>query len=249
MAFTTVFKRYETTYLISREQTARLTAEMAPYMTEDRYGKSVIRNIYFDTDGYRLIRRSIERPVYKEKLRIRSYSQVGRGGTVFVELKKKYKHVVYKRRVSMPESAAMAWVCGEAECPKEGQIPGEIAYLIKYYGRLRPTVFLSYEREAYVQRDGDLRITFDQKVLARLEDLSLCSPVYGEELLDDGVVLAEIKCSGGYPLWLTDFLSREKIYKTSFSKYGRAYQSMIYPKLYNRIGEKNDDRKYFQGNI
>ena len=109
MAVQTVFKRFELKYLLNAEQKERVLQAMEPYMTLDGYGRTTIRNIYFDTDNYRLVRHSIEKPVYKEKLRIRSYRQAEEDSTVFVELKKKYRKVVYKRRVSLPEKEAMEW--------------------------------------------------------------------------------------------------------------------------------------------
>lgn len=181
MSYTTVFKRYEMKYMMTEEQVKRLLSLVEPYMTCDRYGKSTVRNIYFDTDSYRLIRRSIEKPTYKEKLRIRSYSQATADSTVFVEIKKKYKHVVYKRRISLAHSDAVAWLEMGQKCVKDTQISREIDYFIGYYGDLRPTVFLSYEREAYVCKDGgDFRITLDRNVLARTDDLSLSSSADGE---------------------------------------------------------------------
>ena len=110
----------------------------------------------------------------------------------------------------------------------------EIDYFIDYYGDLNPTVFLSYEREAYYCHDGnDFRVTFDENILCRQDDLSLDSEVYGTEILPEGKVLMEIKCSGGIPLWMTRVLSAEKIYKTSFSKYGTAYQTLIFPQTHS----------------
>ena len=230
MAFQTVFKRYELKYMLTLEQREKILAAMAPYMKLDKYGKTVIRNLYFDTDTYLLIRRSIDKPVYKEKLRIRSYSKANADSTVFVELKKKYKHVVYKRRISLPNNEAMEWLSGEKHTDKHTQISNEIDYFMEHYGALHPTVFLSYEREAYYANDGtDFRITFDDNILCRQEDLSLESEVYGTPILPEGRVLMEIKCSGGIPLWMTEVLSREKIYKTSFSKYGTAYKTLIFP--------------------
>lgn len=108
MAYQSVFKRYEIKYMLTAQQKQRILDAMEPYMAPDKYGRTTIRNIYFDTDNYRLIRRSIEKPACKEKLRIRSYRQAEPGSPVFVELKKKYQSVVYKRRLSLPEEAAMA---------------------------------------------------------------------------------------------------------------------------------------------
>ena len=232
MAFQTVFKRYELKYLLTKEQKEKVLQAMEPYMAPDQYGRTTIRNIYFDTDNYRLVRHSIEKPAYKEKLRIRSYSRAEPDSTVFVELKKKYQKVVYKRRISLREEEAMEWVLGEQQCPQDTQISEEVDYFLKYYKYLHPVAFVSYEREAYYSKDqSDFRVTFDDTILCRQEELSLESEAYGTPLLPEGMVLMEIKCSGGVPMWMTRVLSKEHVYKTSFSKYGTAYQTMIYPKL------------------
>lgn len=231
MAYQAVFKRYELKYMITLEQKQRLLEVMAPYMALDKYGRAVIRNIYFDTPSYQLIRRSIEKPLYKEKLRIRSYREATASSPVFVELKKKYDGVVYKRRLSLEEKRAMDWIAGLTP-PPEGQIGAEIEYFRSFYPGLHPSVFLSYEREAYYCREGgDFRVTLDDTILCRREALSLEEPVWGTSILPDGYVLMEIKTGGGVPLWMSHFLTQEKIYKTSYSKYGTAYQAMILPQL------------------
>lgn len=232
MAFQTVFKRYELKYLITKEQKDKILYAIKPYMALDKYGRTIIRNLYYDTDDYLLIRRSIEKPSYKEKLRVRSYCNAESENTVFVELKKKYKHVVYKRRISLAENEAMSWLSNDNHCNKATQISNEIDYFLQYYKTLHPTVFLSYEREAYFTKEkSDFRLTFDDNILFRTEDLSLKSEVYGTPILEDGLVLMEIKCSGGIPLWMTRILSENHIYKTSFSKYGTVYREHIYPKI------------------
>ncbi len=229
MSFQAVFKRYELKYMITAEQKETIQAAMEAYMEMDQYGRTTIRNLYYDTDTYLLARRSIEKPVYKEKLRVRSYSQAACDSAVFVELKKKFESVVYKRRISMPYTEAMAWLTGEGHRDGQTQIGKEIDYFIDYYGTLHPVVFLSYEREAwYTKRKSDFRVTFDENVLVRQENLSLESQVYGTPILPEGMVLMEMKCTGGIPLWMTRVLSREKIYKTSFSKYGTAYKNLIF---------------------
>ena len=232
MAYQAVFKRYELKYLLTQTQKEAILQVMAPYMALDQYGRTTIRNIYFDTENYRLIRRSIEKPVYKEKLRIRSYRKTEKKDKVFVELKKKYDGVVYKRRISLPQQAAMDWICNGIDVP-DSQIGREVEYFRNFYRGLRPAVYLSYEREAYYCNDGtDFRVTFDDTILCRQEDLSLESEVYGTQILPEGMTLMEIKCSGGIPLWMTQMLSKEKIYKTSFSKYGTAYKMLIFPKTH-----------------
>lgn len=245
MAFQTVFKRYELKYMLTSEQKQAILEAMAPYMALDKYGRTTIRNIYFDTENYRLIRRSIEKPAYKEKLRIRSYAQASADSTVFVELKKKYDDVVYKRRLALCERDAMAWVIGEKNCSVDSQISREIDYFIGFYGKLIPSVFLTYEREAYFEKSGgDFRVTFDDTILARQTEVDLCAPVYGTSILPEGMVLMELKCSGGMPLWMARALSKECIRKASFSKYGTAYEKLIFPEIHSPESVKNKEMIY-----
>ena len=232
MAYQAVFQRHELKYILTKEQKESILQAIQPYMSLDQYGRTTIQNIYFDTENYRLIRRSIEKPDYKEKIRIRSYANHNTDNLVFVELKKKYQKVVYKRRLSMSEETAMRWLTGESSCEIDSQIAREIDYFIHYYERLYPTLFLSYEREAYYCKEGtDFRITFDENVRCRQEFMTFQKPANGVPILENNKTLMELKCSGGMPLWMAEILSREKIYKTSFSKYGTAYRNLIYPQL------------------
>lgn len=228
MAYQATFKRYEIKYLLTQQQKQAVLQAMQPYMKLDQYGRTTIRNIYYDTDTYRLIRRSLEKPAYKEKLRIRSYQAVAPEDPVFVELKKKYKSVVYKRRLTLPDTQAKDSFENGSPLPVHSQIAEEIEYFRSYYESLRPTVFLSYEREAfYSLDDSDFRVTFDENILYRTCDLSLGSEIYGTPLLDKGETLMEIKTAGGLPLWMSHELNRLKVYHTSFSKYGSAYQDLM----------------------
>ena len=233
MSHQTVFKRYELKYLITGEQKSRLLDDISRYMRLDKYGHTTVRNIYFDTNSYQLIRRSIEKPTYKEKIRIRSYETAGVDSTVFVELKKKYDGVVYKRRIPLSYGEALAWLEKRIPRPADTQIAREVDYFINFYDGLFPTVFLSYEREAFYDIDGgDFRVTFDDNILCREEDVSLASPPYGTPILQPGMFLMELKCSGGIPLWMAHALSREHIYKTPFSKYGTAYERLVLPRTF-----------------
>lgn len=224
MAHQTIFKRYELKYMLTKAQAERIKRGMEAYMQGDAYGRSTICNIYYDTPSFLLVRRSIEKPVYKEKLRLRSYGVATPDSTTFVELKKKYEDVVYKRRVALPEHEAMAYLSGQSH-PADTQIVREIDYARRLYRPLQPAVFLSYEREAfYAKDDPNFRVTFDERILWRDTDLSLCAGVGGTPILREGQALMEIKTGTAIPLWMVQLLSDQHIYKTSFSKYGTAYQ-------------------------
>ena len=126
----------------------------------------------------------------------------------------------------------MRWLTGAGECEQDSQIAKEIDYFLQYYGTLRPALFLSYEREAYYCKEGgDFRITFDENVLCRQEEMTFQSDAGGVFVLEEDKVLMEIKCSGGMPMWMAEILSKEKLYKRSFSKYGTAYQNIIFPQM------------------
>ena len=141
MAYQMTFKRYELKYLMDSQQKANILQSMKEYMKLDKYGRTTIRNVYFDTDTYRLIRRSLEVPAYKEKLRVRSYCPANEDTPVFVELKKKYQNVVYKRRLVCPEAEVIKYFGSGKPLPDHSQIGNEIRYFWKYYETLHPTVF------------------------------------------------------------------------------------------------------------
>lgn len=227
MAYQATFQRFEIKYLLNRQDKIKILQAMEPHMRLDTYGRTTIRNIYFDTDNYRLIRRSLEKPAYKEKLRLRSYQAAGPQDPVFVELKKKYQSVVYKRRMTLPLEQAVESFAQGTPLPALSQIGEEIDYFRRFYQTLRPAVFLSYEREAFFPLEGgDFRVTFDENILYRRQDLSLGSGVYGIPLLEEGQTLMEIKTSDAIPLWMSRILNQRHLYKTSFSKYGAAYCHM-----------------------
>lgn len=221
----TVFKRKEIKYLITTEQYDSFLRDVMPFIKKDKYFDTAVSSIYFDTNTDVLIRRSIEKPsVYKEKLRLRFYGEPTDCTIAFAEIKKKYKGIVYKRRVVLDREEAETFLLNGC-LPKDGsQIVNEIDYMMRYYGGLMPKMAIYYKRKAYVGKENEnLRITFDSDVLWRRDLLDLKHTIYGERLLNDGAVILEIKCVGAMPLWLTSVLHKHKIYPTGYSKYGRAY--------------------------
>ena len=221
------FERKEVKFLVNAEQRKALTRNFPLRMAPDEYGKSTICNIYYDTPDFRLVRRSMEKPVYKEKLRLRSYGPATPEGPAYLELKKKYKGIVYKRRVGFTYTEAIDYMNG-GPLPKDSQIGREIDWCRQYYGGLVPAAYICYDREAFFCReDPDLRITFDRNIRYRTTDISLLSAPSGKQLLAEGDSLMEIKAAESIPLWIVELLSRYQVRQVSFSKYGSAYVDIL----------------------
>ncbi len=223
-SYKAVFRRVEMKYILDPDQLSAVTDAMSGHMQLDSYGLTEIRNVYFDTPTFMLARRSNEHPLYKEKLRVRSYGEPGPDSEVFVELKKKYDGVVYKRRLTLSLDAAEGWLLHGTDPGFDSQIRDEIDYMMSYYGDLRPAMFLSYRREAYFPIDGgDLRLTLDRSIRADVEDRRLSGDHEGFPVLDDGLTLMELKIPTAIPLWMVEAMEGAGIRKCSFSKYGSAY--------------------------
>lgn len=224
MAFTYIFQRVEKKYMLTKEQYEYLIEAISPYMEIDKYGETDIRNIYFDNSCDELIETSLKKPAYKEKLRLRSYGVPDSDSTVFFEIKKKYRGIVYKRRISMTLDEAYTYIqTGELPSHLQGNIPAEIDYMMRRY-RLSPKAFISYHRVAWAGKDNpDLRITFDRDITSRYGDTRLESEAEGHRVLDKDTYLMEIKIPGAMPLWLAHVLSEKNIFPHSFSKFGTAH--------------------------
>jgi SPX domain protein involved in polyphosphate accumulation len=214
-----IFRRYEQKYIITPEVAEKVRLEAEKHMTEDEFGETDIMNIYYDTPDNRLIRNSIEKPtVYKEKLRLRCYGVPSDDSKAFIELKKKYESVVYKRRLSMPYKEAV-YALETGDLP-DTQIGKEIAYFLQFYKTLAPSTVITYRRRAYIQ--DDFRLTFDSNILYRTEDLDLRSGIKGQPVTD--MVILELKSPTAIPFWCLKVLSEHNIRKSPFSKYGTAYK-------------------------
>lgn len=221
-----VFERHEKKYRLTTEQYLLLLEKLSEYTKGDRYGRHTICSLYFDTDDYLLIRRSIEKPKYKEKFRLRSYGMPTPNSTVFLELKKKLDGVTYKRRIPLTLAEAERYLKDGQAPEKTGQILEEIDWFIKRY-KTSPKVLLFYERIAlYGIEDESLRITFDSDIRFRTKDLDFIHDDSGIPLLNDGERIMEIKIAGAFPIWLSRLLAELNIYPTSFSKYGIAYRML-----------------------
>lgn len=224
-----IFCRYEKKYMTDAASAEAFFAQIAPYIRPDLFGETRICNCYYDTPDHLLIRRSLDKPRYKEKLRLRCYGVPTDESTAFVELKKKYEGVVYKRRIPLPYREATAFLSGEGRDAPDAQIAREIRWMFRLYDGLSPALALHYQRSAYyASDDADLRITMDSDIRFRTYDLDLRAGEAGELLLSPDTRLLELKIAGAMPLWLTSALNDCRIYPTSFSKYGEAYLQLLH---------------------
>lgn len=219
-----VFNRYEKKYLLPEPVYRILRERLQEHMAEDRYGLSTICNIYYDTQDDLLIRRSIEHPRYKEKLRLRSYGIPEMDSMVFLEIKKKYRHIVNKRRIELPLSEAYAYLDHGIRPDNECQILREIDFFLQRY-QLEPRLYLAYDRVAlYGKEDSGFRLTFDSRIRSRRDNIWLECGDHGTLLLPNRWYLMECKIQSAAPKWFSDLLSELRIYPTSFSKYGIIYK-------------------------
>lgn len=233
-----IFKRYEKKYLLNNIQYKNFKKDLNNYMNEDDYNLHTICNLYFDTDNYELIRRSIEKPIYKEKLRVRSYGIPKENDTVFFELKKKYLKEVFKRRISMPHKDFINYIENKIKPNASQQILSEIEYFIKLYNPY-PRVFIAYDRLALYGKDNSkVRVTFDSNIRFRTNNLSLSYGDNGTQLLKKGEKIMEIKVEGAMPLWLVNLLNKHNILPTSYSKYGKCYENYLIKNTNNNIRKK-----------
>ena len=222
-----VMKRYEMKYLLDPDQTEYFKKSVEPYMKIDKFGLTSIASLYYDTPNFRLIRTSVEKPLFKEKIRLRSYGIATDSSPVFLELKRKAYGIVYKRRVQSTIPLVKKFFDGEGDICAGGQINREITTFRDYYETLVPACLIVYDRVAYFQPDGDLRLTIDHSPRYRSEDLTLKKNMEGNLLLPEGWTILEVKVQQAVPLWLSSILDKGRIYKGSFSKYGEAYRQQL----------------------
>lgn len=230
-----VFNRYENKYLMDTKAFYNIYNDLMAYMEPDENNRDdkfyTISNLYYDSEHHSLIRTSLAKPKYREKLRIRSYGVPGSEDKVYLELKKKVFGLVNKRRTALQLNEAYEFVrTGQAPAYRKGmnrQVMQEIEYFLSRY-ELQPMVYLAYDRIAlFCKGNRDLRITFDTNIRSRRHDLKLEAGDYGEQLLERGQWLMEVKAEKTIPVWLSRMLSEHQMYRTSFSKYGNEYKKSI----------------------
>lgn len=293
-AYSSVFKRVEKKYRIGAAERAAVEAAAGGPMAVDAYGRTRITSLYLDTPERSMIARSVEKPLYKEKLRLRAYGDAAGvtlmgafgagpivrepGGLplsdgevetrvasglqvpgaaaalpVFFGIKKKFKGIVYKRRLALTLPAALAFVSGlpyEQACarwplsdaalaaaalsPATRQIARELEAAMDRWLPLVPSMGIACDRvawayrpEMFQEREGDE--LFDSELRITFDDCleyldCHCFHSPWRPIIESSESVMEIKSAGPYPPWLVEVLSAERIYPASFTKYGNAYQ-------------------------
>ena len=229
-----IFRRVEKKYILDKDQYEKILPELKKYMDEDSHGQSTICNVYFDSDDYSLIRHSITKPYYKEKVRVRSYNTPTLDSKVYLEIKRKVNKVVGKRRIEMPLDDFYNYLKDPDSLDvKNKQIKEELDYTFKYWD-LKPKMYICYDRIAlYEKNNNDFRATFDKNILARQDNLKLEDGSYGTDILGKDLYVLEIKTLGTIPLWFAKLINELDIKPGNFSKYGEAYEQLVMKKNIN----------------
>lgn len=221
------FRRVEKKYLINEEQYRYVKGWIENRMVEDCHGKSKICNIYWDSPQYELIRHSIQKPMYKDKIRLRSYGVPTLDSKVYLEVKRKFNGVVSKRRIELLLKNFYRYKNQNILSKEDLQIRKELDYYFQHYN-LEPTMFISYDRRAfYDKEDSNFRLTFDSQIIARDYELKLEKGSYGKYILESDKYIMEVKTLGAIPMWFVEALSEKGIYPCGFSKYGEAYTQIV----------------------
>ena len=225
------FKRYEQKYLITEKQQNILQETLSQHMISDQYGEYLVQNLYYDTENWDVIRASIEKPAYKEKLRLRCYGEAMDESNFYLELKKKHRGVVYKRRIAIPSQSLADDSVQEMVAKTSSQISSELDFYLQS-NKVTEKIYIAYQRMALMGiTDEELRVTFDTNICFRLDNLTFSDPCDGQFLLPQGKMLMEVKALGGMPMWMANVLSENGIFPTSFSKFGVCYTDYIYKRL------------------
>jgi SPX domain protein involved in polyphosphate accumulation len=222
-------------YLVTREQAEAIRRIMSQHMVPDHFGEYLVQNLYYDTDDWSVIRDSIEKPLYKEKMRLRCYGVPDCDSKFYLELKKKYKGIVYKRRIDILPKDLFGGSVREIVSEEDSQIARELDFYLKQ-NAVSEKIYISYKRIAYTGvEDEGLRVTFDTDIRFRLDRLHFWNPWEGGAILPRDAALMEVKTLGGMPLWLARALSENEVHPSPFSKYGACYTGFIMKPIERRV--------------
>jgi SPX domain protein involved in polyphosphate accumulation len=220
------FQRHEQKYLLNRFRYREFMKVLDEFAVDDEYELETIYSVYFDNPHFGITGNLLRKSPYKEKLRLRSYGIPRPGDTVYLELKKKYKGVSYKKRVPLPFTTIQD--CFDFQPGTDKRVADEIRWMLGYY-EPSPRLLISYDRRALRCPENEtLRITLDTNIRWRSTDIDFSKGPYGKPLLNEDEYIMELKVDGAIPLFLTSHLTRLNIFPVSFSKYRSAYEGLVF---------------------
>lgn len=229
--------RFELKYLLSRDQSEAMVAELKNYMTLDQrgdeYGRYLITSLYFDTADYRAYWDKLEGHRFRRKVRVRVYGRerVTPETLCFAEIKQRINKTLQKKRILLPYASAIALcelgepVVGESEADQA--VIDEILYL-RHSLQLQPACIVSYHRLAFESSEHEpgLRVTFDSELKCRTHDLTLLSMGFTENqyFLPPQQSVMEVKANDRVPYWLTQLIGNHRCTLRRVSKYCTALE-------------------------
>ncbi|QIK69521.1 polyphosphate polymerase domain-containing protein [Erysipelothrix sp. HDW6C] len=230
--YTATFNRNEKKYVLTPSQRFAFEDAIRNHVHADTYGEHTICNIYFDNNDYESIEKSLDKPLYKEKLRLRSYNTPKADSPVYLEIKKKFSGVVYKRRIQLSLDEANAYLFHQTPPTYPCQTFQEIDWLRSWMD-LKPMTYIAYDRIAYAECGNEsVRLTLDTNIRWRQTSINLEEGEWGNAV-DEGITVLEVKVGDAIPLWLSRILDQLHIYPNSYSKYGRCYTEIRKSEEYN----------------
>jgi len=244
------FSRYELKFQMPYDTYMEFKDRLGEHLQPDAYGDAegfyTIMNLYFDTYDNFFHRQNQNREPFRQKLRLRTYSIDNLDATCFLEIKKKYKGLVNKRRTVLTlrdayrflglnealeeEAAATGGVIDEISplTVSNKQIFNEVSFFTDFF-KLTPRMVLCYDRRAFFDAvDDSVRVTFDRNIRYRTTDLRLEHGSYGENFVDSNTVLMELKVEKSVPLWMVELLNEFGLFKKKFSKYSTCINKGLY---------------------
>ena len=221
----TIIDRMEQKYFVSFDKYKKLMDIIEDKLVKDKYFSERIYNIYFDNDEYEFMTKSLDKPLYKEKVRLRSYETADKNSNVFLEIKKKFQGHGNKRRVVINYNDAIDYINNKIIPDTNKQIMNELDYTFKK-NNLKPKISLTYDRLSYAFKEDDsYRITFDTNIRYSNKKIDLVDLDDDYCLFNDGYIM-EVKTLKGYPMWFIKALNELKLFPTSYSKVGEAYKEL-----------------------
>lgn len=208
------FRRFEFKYLISYQQHQKISRIISRKLAPDPFGEPkgiyTITNLYFDSPGLKYYYQNEAGLKDRQKIRHRFYNH--ERDKTFWEIKRKTDAVIIKDRCFLNDySSAMQ---------------NQIRYF-NLRDRLLPTLWVEYQREAWILPANDLRATFDFNINISSSRLQDRYPRFWEKKLLPGFIVMELKFNGRLPYWIYSLMKQFSLERQALGKYQFAVQNLF----------------------